>query len=192
MPDIRYACIGGRPFSEKNPTGLTPDQLLICERIGGHIAERGYIVDSGNAPGADQAYGRGVNRVNPELLHLHLPWRSFEAQAVRDGNVIHALEDLDAEVLEFYKELAHKARGGFGGLRQGGIKLMTRNSSIVIPPPAVLSTVRVIAFPSAKRGGGGTGQGMRIAALREIPLSDVSKMNYTQLEALCNLITEGK
>jgi hypothetical protein len=193
MPDIRYACIGGRPFSEKNPTGLTPAQLLICEKIGGYIAEQGYIVDSGNAPGADQAYGKGVNRVNPALLHLHLGWKGFEERAVRDGNVIHLLEDLDEKTFDFYTETARYYRkNGFAGLRQGGIKLMTRNSSIVMPPPTLEPVTRVIAFPGAKPGGGGTGQGMRIADGKSIPLSDISKMNAAQLEALCNLIAEGK
>jgi hypothetical protein len=193
MLDERYACIGGRPFDAmKNPTGLVDAQLQVCYELGVYLAELGIIVDSGNAPGADQAYGRGVNSVDPSLLHLHLPWKSFEAHAVVAGNVVHLLGDLDTKTLGFYTELAAKYHNHWRNLKATVRPLMVRNSSIIIPPPATLATKRVIAFPSTKRGGGGTGQGMRIAEGEGIPLSDISKMGDAQLEALCNLIAEGR
>ncbi len=192
MSDRRAAAIGGRPYSAKNPTGLTPERLEVCRKVGRFLAERGYIIDSGNAPGADQAYGRGVNSVDPSLLHLHLPWAGANKGAIVAGNVVHVLEELDEKTLDFYTETARYYRkNGFGGLNQWGIKLMTRNSSILMPPPTLVPVTMVIAHPSSKSWGGGTGQGMRIAEGKGIPLHDISKMDYTQLEALCNLIAGG-
>jgi hypothetical protein len=41
---------------------------------------------------------------------------------------------------------------------------MMRNSSIMLPPPDFFPVDLCLAWPSDKPGGGGTGQGMRIAS----------------------------
>jgi len=160
--DVRIACIGSRD--------LTTAQLGICEKLGFWVVQCGHILDTGNAPGADQAFARGANQVRPDLVHLHLPWYNFERQAIHDDNVVHLLNDLDELHFKLYESVAIQHHPAWGRLSQGARKLMLRNSSImfptVVPEGSGIEGVPVdmcLALPSDKPGGGGTGQGMRIA-----------------------------
>lgn len=178
----RVACIGSRD--------LNPYQTAMCEKLGAWIVQCGHILDSGNAPGADQAYARGANQFRPDLVHLHLPWYNFERQAIHDDNVVHILDDLDQLHLDFYNKIAQKNHPAFHRLSQGAKKLMIRNSSIVFPPPMYFPVDMCLAIPSAKRGGGGTGQGMRIAQHESIKLVDLRGYLDPDLFLLCEDITK--
>lgn len=172
-----YAGIGSRD--------LTPEQLETCERLGFWFARCGWTLHTGNAPGADQAFAQGANQVNPALVHLHLPWPGFERQAVVNGNVVRSLEDLEPARLAWYTALAKKHHGAWHKLTQGGEKLMIRNGLIMLPcgcHPVDLC----LALPSAKRWGGGTGQGMRLGEKLKIRVVNLRELDRQQLAALCD------
>jgi len=180
--NVRVACIGSRE--------LNAYQTSMCEKLGGWVVQCGHILDSGNAPGADQAFARGANQFRPDLVHLHLPWYKFERQAIHDDNVVHILDDLDEPHLKLYRQIAEKHHPAFSRLSQGAKKLMTRNSSILLPPPVYFTVDMCLAIPSAKRGGGGTGQGMRIALHESIRLVDLRGYLDPDLFLLCEDITK--
>lgn len=174
------ACIGSRE--------LTEVQLNICQSLGVWIVRRGHELHSGNAPGADQAYARGGNEVNPALVNLHLPWFKFERHAIHPMNVVWNVDDehdVPAEKLVMFESLARKHHPAWHRLSQGARKLMVRNSSIIKPPPEFDHVDLVLAWPSDKPGGGGTGQGMRIAQDLGIPLVDLRLLGRPQLAKLC-------
>lgn len=169
---MNIGCIGSRTLSET--------QLSICHKLGRFIAEIGGKVHSGNAPGADQAFAAGANSVDPELVHLHLPWPNFNQEAIVQGNIIHL-----PHPQSHYEVTAAQYHPRWQYLRQGAKKLHTRNVSIIVhPTPKDL----VLAWPSDKPGGGGTGQGIRIAEGLGIDVELLNKMNRQGLFDLCQVI----
>lgn len=179
---MRIACIGSRDLNET--------QTTMCEKLGTWVVQCGHILDTGNAPGADQAFARGANQVRPDLVHLHLPWYNFERQVIHDDNVVHVLDDLEELHLKFYSQIAEKHHPAFHRLSQGAKKLMTRNSSILLPPPLYFPVSHCLAIPGNKRGGGGTGQGMRIAVHEGIRLVDLQGYLDSDLFRLCEEIAK--
>jgi hypothetical protein len=64
-----YAGIGSR----ETPSGI----LTIFEKVGTFLANKGFILRSGHAPGADKAFEIGCDKVNGKK-EIYLPWRNFE------------------------------------------------------------------------------------------------------------------
>ncbi len=166
-----YAGIGSRD--------LSPKQIEVCEKLGSWFAKQGHVLHTGNAKGADQAFARGANRVSPCMVHLYLPWDSYERDAIEPGNMILSLDSYSRVSIEDMEALAARHHPAWNRLKQGGRKLMVRNGLIID------NTSMVLAFPSSKIGGGGTGHGMRIARARGIELIDLNGKTDVQLRALC-------
>ena len=77
---LRFACIGSR----RTP----PAYLKLMEYLGEAIVENGDWVVSGNCKGADQAYAKGANKVDPTKVLLYLPWKTYETSALVKGNEV--------------------------------------------------------------------------------------------------------
>jgi hypothetical protein len=162
------ACIGSR--------GLKVSEILACEAIGRAIVERGWELHTGNAKGADQAFARGGNTVNPNKVHLHLPWHKYERDAISVGNFVRTVEDLTQKELVWYSDFARRHHPAWNHLSQGVRKLMVRNGMIIVPWEGMPVNV-TIAWPSDKMGGGGTGQGMRMTGEMDSTLIDLTQTN---------------
>lgn len=174
------ACIGSRSLSE--------NQIQVCEKIGEWIVHQGHTLHSGNAPGADQAYARGGNRIDPSRVYLHLPWPNFERQAIHRDNVVRTVEDLSSAERLTFSTLATQYHGAYSRLSQGAKKLIVRNGMIVLPNGPV---DLVIALPGDyyyKPHGGGTGQGMRLAQAHNIDLFNIAYADKQGLWDLCERI----
>lgn len=154
----KIACVGSR--------GLTSGQLELCEHIGKYLAVRGFTVSTGNALGADQAFARGGNQVNPGLVELHLPWVGYEASAVLEGNLV-VVDGDDSEL----SETAAFCHPSWSRLRRGTRALMTRNVGIV------RGASQVVAFPGKT---GGTRHSIRVAQRFRIPVMDLSELSSLQ------------
>ena len=178
----RIAGIGSRDLSH--------EWLSDCHKLGEWIVKCGHQVISGNATGADFAFASGGNAVDPSKVHLMLPWGSFNQGQIAPMNVITSEADLDQTERGFYLGLARKYHPRFDYLSQGAAKLHLRNGMILFPPagnhPRPLDLV--LAWPSMKVGGGGTGQGMRIARGEGIECIDLSRYGRKELSALCQTI----
>ena len=157
-----YAGIGSRR--------LTADQLKICRWIGYRLAKRGWMLSTGAAKGADQAFAEGALRAGGKVI-LHLPWWSYEkewvdAMCARYGDqiIIDVLDPKkDKEALHSV-EIYHPA---WYRLSQGALKLHARNYKIVKDVEIIL------AWPV--NNSGGTMQGIRIAedlGIRVLRLDD--------------------
>ena len=106
------------------------------EETAAKLVTAGYGIASGNAPGADQAWARGANTVNPARVILFLPWDSFERQAVHPKNNICTFRPTDHGR---YAQLAIprvELRG-----TPGQIALLARNAMIVDGVHCVLGYV---------------------------------------------------
>lgn len=152
----RIACIGSRE--------TIPNIISVMERIGAYLVTNGYTISTGNAKGADQAFARGGNSINPKKVELHLPWSTYEQEAIVPGNII-----INSCPPEYY-ELAKKYHPNWPALKRGGQAMMARNIGIVT------GCVQVICYLNhLKPGGGGTGQGVRFAKAEGIPVLDLSQ-----------------
>jgi hypothetical protein len=149
----RIACIGSRE---------TPSNILRwMEEAGANLVRAGHTIVSGNAPGADQAWARGGNSVDPTKVELCLPWRDFELHAYRHGNRI---TPSDATAWRHAAGL-HPL---WDHLRDGPRRLLARNVKIVY------GSTRVLGY-LAGHGAGGTAFAFRIAEYFDVPTFDVAR-----------------
>lgn len=158
MPASKIACVGNRDISGQ--------VAALLRGIGAEIVRRDWELHSGNANGSDAAFAAGGNS-RPELVHLHLPWPSYNAEQIVAGNVLH-----DA-LSEQLMQLAKSAHPVWSHLGQGSKKLMTRNASIVQTSDVV------VAFQKSE-GSGGTSHSLRIASALGRPVIRVRPDSTTE------------
>lgn len=170
--EFAVSCIGTR-----NPTG---EMWENCVKLGAWIVRQGGQVHSGNAEGIDFAFAEGGNSVDPAKVFLHLPWKGFNDHQIRKGNRMvlppypQWMEDLTVRL---------HPRGPY--LKRGALALHTRNVAIVH------RTILCVAAPSSKAGGGGTGQGMRIAEDQGIECINLNHLNQQGWRTLAERIRGG-
>lgn len=158
-PDSYYAGIGSRK---------TPECALGRMRnYAARLAERGFIFRSGGAPGADTAFEEGT--VNfPHQRRIYLPWPGYNNHW--DGMVVG--HDISLQ------EIAARYHPNWGCCKPGARKLHTRNVAQILghAEPHVLSRF-VLCWTEGARGGGGTGQAIRIARAYGVPVYDLAAIN---------------
>lgn len=176
---MRIAGIGSRE--------LAPEQLEICRTLGAWAVQQGHELFSGNAEGADYAFATGGNSVDPTRVNLMLPWRSYNERQLHPDNRVASVEDLYENERKYYTALAQEHHPAWPRLSRGARLLHMRNGLILCPPTRKGSfpVDLCLAWPSQKPGGGGTGQGMRIAQALGIRLVDLSLTTRGELHALC-------
>lgn len=150
-----YAGIGSRE---------TPNEILIIfEIIGKYLANKSYILRSGHASGADQAFECGCDAVEGKK-EIYLPWKGFEGS---DSKLI--VENVEAfKIVQKYHPYWHN-------LSQGARKLQARNSHQVLGLDLQTPSDFVICWTKNGKGQGGTGQAIRIAKAYDIPIFDAGK-----------------
>lgn len=162
-----YAGIGSR--------GTWPDVCALMEDVARYMASDGYVLRSGHAPGADQAFERGAGGA----AEIYLPWQGFEAH----------VPTLGTEYLQPAPEayqMAAKLHDGWYYLNQGSRALMARNMHQVLGPTLDDPVEFVICWtPNGSRTGaeaytGGTGQALRLAKKFNIKVFNL--MNSDDLE----------
>jgi hypothetical protein len=147
------ACIGSRTLNFKEQD--------FCYKIGVFLSQK-YNIKSGNAVGADQSYAKGVNSINPKQMYLYLPYKSYNFNAIIQGNNV--IYDPKKE----WFDIAKKLHFNWQTLSRGIKSLHARNVGIV-------EDVKfVVAFPN-KVYGGGTVMGMRIAETNNIHVYNLRK-----------------
>lgn len=164
---ITYAGIGSRE---------TPaDVLQLMYDLAIIYAINGYILKTGAALGADQAFANGANRGNG-IIQLHIPWQKYE-QAWR--NTLN-LQNVSTHVLKNEDIEAYNSVDKFhptpNKLSQGMKKLHARNYNIIA------NTNFVICYTHNGTLSGGTGQGLRLAQDLKIATinlgDDLTKQKY--------------
>ena len=135
---ILYAGIGSRE---------TPEDILdIMSKIGKDFYNKGYILRSGKAKGADQAFEQFV----PKLKEI------FTAQ--------------DAEGREDWLDHASKYHPAWDRCSRFAQLLHARNSAIILGDQLNEPVEFVVCWTKGGKLQGGTAQGMRIALDNNIPI----------------------
>jgi hypothetical protein len=161
-----YAGIGSRETPE--------EYLALMRRIAQALAERGYVLRSGAAQGADTAFEQGARSVGGSA-EIFVPWRGFDDRVPDDPMVVIASALPHAPAAEALASQFHPA---WSRLSPGARRLHARNTHQVLgarlddpvafvvcwAPSPVLEGERVVNVK------GGTGLAVRLAASRGIPV----------------------
>lgn len=152
-------------------TGIGSRQTpkLFCElmyQIGKAFAEKGDILRSGNARGADEAFIRGAMTVENAQLEIFLPWKNFGT--IRNDQFITELPD------KAY-DLAAEFHPNWKSLSRAGRRLMARNSMQVLGLDLETPAHMIICYTSDGKASGGTGQALRMAEEYDIPIYNMGK-----------------
>jgi len=150
-----YAGIGSR----KTP----PHVLSYFYQLGRYFAQKGYVLRSGAAQGADQAFEKGCDSVGGEK-EIYLPWKGFEG-----SNSPLIVSDLEAYLI------AERYHPNWINLSAGAKKLQARNSHQVLGQDLRTPSDFIICWTENGSGAGGTGQAIRIARAYGIPVFDAGQ-----------------
>ena len=149
----------------------TPEDVLErMRRYAEVLAESGYTLRSGGAPGADTAFEEGASEY-PERQAIYLPWPGYND---RWGNGIVVGQD------ERLEQIAARYHPAWQNCRDSVRKLHTRNGPIILghTQPVILSDF-LLCWTYRFLGGGGTGQTIRVARAYGVPVYDLADVDNT-------------
>jgi hypothetical protein len=156
-----YAGIGAR---------TTPSNILaLMTQIAIKLEERGYVLRSGGADGADTAFSHGAK--NKEVF---VPWDGFNGIKLE-----HPIPDEAFNIAKFY----HPA---YDVLSQGVKKLMARNTMQLLGPKLREKSEFVVCWTKdgcsssleRTKNTGGTGQAIHIASELGVPVFNLSREDH--------------
>jgi len=150
-----YAGIGSRE--------TPPDILELMTAISRMLDERGYTLRSGGAEGADQAFDWGTSGMShPEVF---LPWEGFNGKR--------STIDVPANCVAKAMEIAREFHPNWAACSDGARKLHTRNTFQVLGRDLVSPSKFIVCWTKDGKASGGTGQALRIADSRKIPIHNL-------------------
>jgi hypothetical protein len=165
-----YAGIGSRE---------TTVAVLNTMRLIGHsMAMEGWVLRSGGADGADTAFEKGCNQASGSK-QIFLPWRGFNGS-----------DSMIFDVPEAAYDLVRQFHPAPDRLSQGAMKLMARNCQQILGPNLDDPTKLVICWTVGAKGGGGTGQAIRMAKHYGIPVVDMCNQTTDESVAAINGVLE--
>lgn len=141
----------------------------ICElmyELAKVLGERGFILRSGGAEGADTAFAQGARAV-AGTRQIFLPWKNFNG--VYDGIVVPDNPKITA--------IASQYHPNWSNLSDPVKKLHSRNVPQVLGLDLETKSDFVVCYTPNGSGYGGTGQALRIARAYKIPVYDLGHMS---------------
>lgn len=147
-----YAGIGSRD---------TPEYIRIhmCN-IGRELAELGFALRSGAAPGADESFEAGANLANGPC-EIFLPWINFNGHT----------STLYTQLVPA-KKLARQYHPAWHRCSPAAKKLHARNVHQILGLNLRRPADFVLCWTDGGKGRGGTGMALRIAEAYNVPIHD--------------------
>ncbi len=167
-----YAGIGSRQ---------TPPQILdLMTALARKLAQTGYTLRSGHAPGADQAFERGAG----QDAEIYLPWASFERAVCCSAGYTQPAPSPEA------LQLAGQHHPAWDRLKPAVRSLHARNCHQILgrdlsdPVAFVVCWTPDGATTSPGPSTGGTGQALRLANANSIPVFNLARLEHlTRVES---------
>lgn len=156
----------------------TPQIALSCfTTLAMMLAQEGYTLRSGGAEGADSAFEKGAG----DNKEIYLPWKNFSNNP--SNNFVVSEEAL---------EMAAKYHLYWDRCSPGARKLHGRNCYQVLGLDLKSPTDFIVCYTKDGKGGGGTGQALRIAKDLGIKIFDAGsyKDYYLFCEEVMNYVQE--
>lgn len=166
MKQITYAGIGAR----KTPVDVIDLMFHAAEQL----EAEGCKLRSGGAAGADTAFFRGTSQ-NAQSCEIYIPWEGFQGFTGKDDGV-YLLSPTNAHYTAAM-DMAMRHHPNWTNLDSTARKFMIRNSYQIMGPDMQSPCDFVICWTPGGKGGGGTGQAIRIANTLEIPVFDLGAMD---------------
>jgi hypothetical protein len=163
-----YAGIGSRD---------TPENIQALMRgIALMLYERGYTLRSGGADGADHAFEYGTPAM--ASMEIFLPWDGFNGKRMTIPESNLALGEA--------RSIAEKYHPNWDACSESVKKLHTRNTFQIMGHDCHTPSAFVICWTKDGKSSGGTGQALRIAEDKKIPIynlhdKDVRAKFYEEL-----------
>ena len=148
-----YAGIGSR----ETPSDICNTMTEIARKLD----RLGLTLHSGGADGADIAFEEGASK-----KRIFLPWDGFNGKRV-DG--------VSYVIPQYDETLVKKYHPGAQYLKQGALKLMSRNSYQVLGEDLKSPVDFVICWTKDGKATGGTGQALRISEAYSIPIFNLKR-----------------
>lgn len=145
----------------------TPEEALrLFERISYLLAKRGWVVRSGGAPGADEAFICDALLWSKDSVEIYLPWPGFNNWDWDED--IKMLEEPQPEAFD----IAAKYHPHWQYLKQGAKKLHARNVHQILGEDVLAPKLTEFVLCWTKNGKvvGGTAQAIRIANDYGVPV----------------------
>lgn len=171
-----YAGIGSRGIPEK----ISKDMQYIAS----YLSNLGYILRSGNAEGADQAFAKGVNN---DLAQIWLPWKDFQ----KGFTLLHpkhkyiVIGDNDKEAYDSVVKYHPNGKN----LTETSRKFMARNYRQVVGKDEP-DSMFVVCWTVDGKLVGGTAQAIRIALDKDIPVYNLAVIDKEQVIRNINILNE--
>ena len=150
----------------------TPKNILeVMIKIGEYMANKGCILRSGGADGADTAFEIGCDRANGRK-EIYLPWTNFNK---RKGIV--------ASINAFYvaELIASRYHPAWSRCSEGARRLHSRNVFQILGSELDAPTDAVFCWTPNGSGSGGTGQAIRMAKSLDIRIYDMGNPEVLSL-----------
>lgn len=154
-----YAGIGSRE------TPQDVKELMLVTGIA--LAQNGWGLRTGGAPGADTAFEAGAILGAGEI-EIYLPWPGFEDRDIGEyaGGRDHPTKAAYA--------LAERLHPAWDRLSRGARALIARNGHQVLGDELDDPVKFVLCWTPGGEGGGGTGQAIRVAQEFQVPVFDLA------------------
>lgn len=170
MNQRAYAGIGSRT----TPFEIQQVMILAAQQL-----EPDLILRSGGADGADTAFEMGVK--NPDRKEIFIPWSGFNGRKPGPG-VIRPHPNVFAEA----KRVSSRYHPAWHKLSDTVRYLVARNALQVLGPDLKTPSLFVLCWTPGGKGGGGTGQAIRIAKDHQIPVFDLGTGAFDDIAAGIN------
>ena len=168
---LRWAGIGAR----KTPGPVLADMTALARQMAG----AGFHLASGGAEGADAAFAAGTP-VGQRTLWL--PWRGYNDLAGPDCRT------LSRERMRECLAIAEEHHPAWHRCTEGAKKMHARNAAILLGPDLDRPADAIVCWTEDGKVEGGTGEALRIAASRNIPVLNLATMDmqtaWTKLQQL--------
>lgn len=150
-----YAGIGARE---------TPKDILKeMEYIGETMCKNGWVLRSGAAPGADQAFEKGCDKVDNLRKEIFLPWEGFEGHPSGYYSPWKRAYQIAQGVIPWWDNLSDGAK-----------KLHARNAHQILGHGLNEEVKMVICWTEGGKLKGGTATAIKIAKKHDIPVINLA------------------
>ncbi len=150
-----YAGIGSR----RTPVSITTKMSMIAK----YLAGKDFVLTSGGADGADDAFEKGAG----DKKQIFLPFNKFNGRTVDNDKFFTYHEDSYAIASRFYRNLANA--------KLTTQKMMCRNVHQVLGLDLKTPVEFVVCWTPSGEIEGGTGMAMRVAKGYNIPVYNLQK-----------------
>lgn len=171
--------------------GSRETTYLICRTmsdLASRLCSKGWVLRSGGAAGADQAFESGVDchvkKLSSNTAEIYLPWNGFNNKFTSLDSAYLAADKFPSrnKAIELLKSVCGNSH--VRCLSFGALKLHIRNIHQVLGKDLETKSSFVICWTEEGREVGGTATAIKLAKYLEIPVYNLGKETQVQIDMI--------